>query len=83
MSIKEQLIIDIIKLQNPQLIESLYLSFKKIINQNTTTSSQQVMQNEKIEEEDLSVWDDIIEDTYKERKQSAKLFHHKIDMLFL
>lgn len=81
MTIKEQLIIDILKLQNPQLIESLYLAFREMINQ-PIYNSKQLMENQE-EEEDLSIWDDIIEDTYRERKQSAKLFHHKIDMLFV
>jgi len=76
MTIKEQLIIDIIKLQNPHLIESLYSTFKSMIDQTSTIIDD-------TEEEDLSVWDDIIEDTYKERRESAKIFHHKIDMLFV
>ncbi|AFM03367.1 hypothetical protein Fleli_0913 [Bernardetia litoralis DSM 6794] len=82
MTIKEQLIIDILKLQNPQLIENLYLAFREMMNQPIYKSSTQPIENQE-EDEDLSVWDDIIEDTYKERRQSAKLFHHKIDMLFV
>lgn len=82
MTIKEQLIIDILKLQNPQLIENLYLAFREMINQPIDKSSTEPIESQE-EEEDLSVWDDIIEDTYKERRQSAKLFHHKIDMLFV
>jgi hypothetical protein len=81
MTIKEQLIIDILKLQNPKLIENLYLAFREMINQPIYNSSTKI--NIIQEEEDLSVWDDIIEDTYKERRESAKLFHHKIDMLFV
>ena len=77
MTIKEQLIIDIIKLQNPHLIENLYSTFKTMMKQSPTN----VFKN--TEDEDLSVWDDIIEDTYRERRESAKLFHHKIDMLFV
>ncbi len=82
MTIKEQLIIDILKLQNSQLIENLYLAFREMINQPIYKSSTKNIENQE-EDEDLSVWDDIIKDTYKERRQSAKLFHHKIDMLFV
>jgi len=81
MTTKEQLIIDILKLQNPKLIENLYLAFREMINQPIYNSSTKI--NIIQEEEDLSVWDDIVEDTYKERRESAKLFHHKIDMLFV
>jgi hypothetical protein len=81
MTIKEQLIIDILKLQNPKLIENLYVAFREMINQPIYNSSTKINTNQ--EEDDLSVWDDIIEDTYKERRESAKLFHHKIDMLFV
>ncbi|WP_291728676.1 hypothetical protein [Bernardetia sp.] len=68
MTIKEQLIIDIIKLQNPHLIESLYSTFKSMINQSVNVI-------DSAEDEDLSVWDDIIKDTYRERRESAKIFH--------
>ncbi len=73
MTIKEQLIIDILKLQNPQLIENLYLALREMMNQPIDKSSTQPVEDQE-EDEDLSVWDDIIEDTYKERRQSAKLF---------
>lgn len=72
MTIKEQLIIDILKLQNPKLIENLYLAFREMINQPIYNSSTPLTENQE-EEEDLSVWDDIIEDTYKERRASLRV----------